>query len=74
MPKCMEHYGSVRILCQCKLTTTLYGVFIFCGKNVVTPIQLCIILHIKDLAFETLYKDLLLEIWTALGPKAKIKT
>ncbi len=74
MPKCMEHYGSVRIFYKCKLTTTLYGVFVFYKKNVVTPIQLCIILHIKDLAFETLYKDLLLEIWTALGPKAKINT
>jgi hypothetical protein len=69
----MEHYGYVRIFCQSKLTTTMYGVFIFYGKNVVTPIQLCIILHIKDLAFETSYKDLLLEIWTALGPKANTK-
>ncbi len=63
----MEHYGSVCIFCQRKLTTKLYGVFIFYGNNVVAPIQLCIILHIKDLAFETSYKDLLLEIWTPLG-------
>jgi hypothetical protein len=70
----MEHYGSVCIFCQRKLTTKLYGVFIFYGNNLVTPIQLCIMLHIKDLASETLYKDLLLEIWTALGPKAKINT
>jgi hypothetical protein len=75
---CAQMYGTLwfcaYIFCQCKLTTTLYGVFIFYRKNVVTPIQLCIILYIEDLAFETLYKDLLLEIWTALGPKKPIKT